>query len=99
MCQVLYLFALSYYFIRSSQSLYKLDILIIPTLQMRKLASEQLRSLLKDSQLVSDEASVLANPKVPHARIKAPEPYILLLFVVKNSSNSWENSFRGWCSK
>lgn len=74
MCQVLYLFALSYYFIRSSQSLYKLDILIIPTLQMRKLASEQLRSLLKDSQLVSDEASVLANPKVPHARIRPLNP-------------------------
>ena len=52
---------------------------------MRKLGSENLRSLLEDSQLLGDETSVLANLKLPDARIK---PCILLLLFVKNSFRS-----------
>lgn len=72
-CQVLYLFALSYDFISSLQPLYRLDIIIIPALQLRKLGSEKLRNFPKVSQLVSGKASI-TNPKLPDAGGKPLNP-------------------------
>ena len=52
--------------------------------KMRK-GVQKVIDLLEDSQLLGDEASVLANLKLPDARIK---PCILLLLFVKNSFRS-----------
>lgn len=74
-------FALSYYFIRSLQPLYKLDIIIIPTLQIRKFGSEKLRNLSRVSQLVGDKASVLANSRLSDARIEPLSSTLFFFFL------------------